>query len=123
MFWLPRRADDGVRARRFLMRNGRQLAFDLVQHKEADVRGKGREAEDELAQLAAFRATLERERSSPHRVRDLAIRGDDLLALGYRPGPELGRALQTLLHEVVGDPSLNTREWLTGEARRLLGRA
>jgi tRNA nucleotidyltransferase/poly(A) polymerase len=119
MFWLPRRPDDGVRARRFLMRNGRQLAFDLVQHKEADVRGKGREADDELAQLAAFRATLERERHNPHRVRDLAIRGDDLIAIGYRPGPELGQALQTLLHEVVGNPALNTREWLLEEAGRL----
>ena len=119
MFWLPRRPDDAVKARRFLARHGTQLAFDLVAHKDADVRGKGRES-DELARLHAFAATLERERSSPHRIRDLAIRGDDLIALGYRPGPDLGRALQTLLHDVVGDPSLNTRAWLSAEAQRLL---
>jgi tRNA nucleotidyltransferase/poly(A) polymerase len=123
MFWIPRRPDDGVKARRFLARNGNGLAFDLVAHKEADIRGKGRDADDELARLAVFRATLEREQSSPHRIRDLAIRGDDLIALGYRPGPALGRTLQTLLHDVVGDPSLNTREWLTAEARRLLEHA
>ena len=122
MFWLPRQPDDAVKARRFLARNGTQLAFDLVAHKQADVRGKGRPADDELERLAAFKATLERERSSPHSLRDLAIRGDDLIALGYRPGPDLGRTLRTLLHDVVGDPSLNTRDWLTREARRLLER-
>ena len=123
MFWLPRRPEDAVKARRFLARNGTQLAFDLVAHKEADIRGKGRPGDDELERLAGFRATLERERTSPHRLRDLAIRGDDLIALGYRPGPALGRTLRTLLNEVVGDPTLNTREWLTSEAQRQLGRS
>ena len=105
-----------LRARRFLARHGTELAFDLVAHKDADVRGKGRPADDELARLARFRDALERERSSPHRLRDLAIGGDDLIALGYAPGPALGRTLRALLREVVGNPSLNTREWLTAEA-------
>jgi tRNA nucleotidyltransferase (CCA-adding enzyme) len=123
MFWLPRDPDDGARARRFLARHGVRLAFDLLAHKEADVRGKGRPAEDELARLATFRGALERERPSPHRLRDLALGGDDLIALGFRPGPELGRALEILLREVVGNPALNSREWLTAEARRLLEHA
>jgi tRNA nucleotidyltransferase/poly(A) polymerase len=120
MFGVPRDPDDGVRARRFLARHGLRLALDLIAHKDADVRGKRQPAEDELARLASFRDTLEREGRSPHRLRDLAVDGDDLIALGFRPGPELGRALEILLHEVVGNPSLNTRTWLTAEARRLL---
>ena len=92
MFWIPRRPD-ALRARRFLARNGTELAFDLVAHRGADVRGKGRPADEELARLARFRDALERERSSPHRLRDLAVGGDDLIALGYAPGPALGRTL------------------------------
>ena len=113
-----------AKARRFLAKHGAALAFDLVAHRDADLRGKRTTAdpklEREVEALARFRETLERERASPHRLSDLAIGGDDLIELGFRPGPELGRALDELLTEVVGDPSLNTREWLTDRARRLL---
>ena len=51
---------------------------------------------------------------------DLAIDGTDLIGLGYRPGPELGRALDTLLGAVVDDPSLNRRETLLERAKELL---
>jgi tRNA nucleotidyltransferase (CCA-adding enzyme) len=110
---------DALRARKLLAKHGEGPAFDLVEHKEADLRGKPDSA-PELAELARFREVLERERSSPHRLRDLAVNGADLIELGYRPGPDLGRALDRLLHEVVGDPSLNRREWLLTRARELL---
>jgi tRNA nucleotidyltransferase (CCA-adding enzyme) len=109
---------DALRARKLLARHGDGLALDLVDHKEADLRGKPN-AERELEQLARFREVLERERSSPHRLRDLEVDGADLIELGYRPGPELGRTLDRLLHEVVGDPSLNRRDWLLARAKEL----
>ncbi len=116
---------DAVRARRFLARNGDELAFDLLDHKRADLLGKrGTEGEppplEELERLAAFREVVRRERSSPHRLADLAVNGADLIELGYRPGPQLGRTLQDLLRDVVDDPSLNTRDELLGRARGLL---
>src|SRR3712207_7528948 len=40
MFAPSRRPDEGGRARRFLARHGTELAFDLVAHKEADLRAK-----------------------------------------------------------------------------------
>jgi tRNA nucleotidyltransferase/poly(A) polymerase len=110
---------DANRARRLLAKHGDELAFDLVDHKEADLRGKP-DREDDLAALERFRSVLESERSSPHRLADLAVDGDDLIALGYSPGPELGRALDRLLHDVLGDPSLNRRDWLLRRARELL---
>jgi tRNA nucleotidyltransferase (CCA-adding enzyme) len=67
----------------------------------------------------AFRRVVEHERASPHRLADLAVRGDDLLALGFAPGPKLGEALRKLLHDVVEDPSLNTREELLARASKL----
>jgi tRNA nucleotidyltransferase (CCA-adding enzyme) len=119
----PGRADP-LRARRLLARHGAGIAFDLLDHKEADLRGKrGRGQplpEKDLERVARFRTVLEQELSSPHRLRDLAIGGDDLIALGYRPGPAIGQTLQTLLDEVVHDPSLNTRPALLARARSLL---
>jgi tRNA nucleotidyltransferase (CCA-adding enzyme) len=47
------------------------------------------------------------------------VGGDDLIALGYVPGPVIGRTLQTLLHEVVDRPELNTRETLLERAQEL----
>ncbi len=116
----PGRADP-VRARRLLQRCGVALAFDLLDHKEADLRGKRAPGEPppeaDLARLRRFRTIVERERSSPHRLRDLAIGGDDLIAAGHRPGPRLGRVLAELLDDVVRDPSLNTRERLLERAK------
>jgi tRNA nucleotidyltransferase/poly(A) polymerase len=122
MFHVP--GDDPVRARRFLAKHGDALAFELVDHKEADYRGKRAPGEPEVADLEkvhAFRGTLRRELKSPHRLADLAVDGNDLIGLGFAPGPELGRALQDLLHDVVDDPTLNTRGELERRARRLLG--
>lgn len=111
---------DGLRARKLLARYGDGLLAELLDHKEADVRGKGeRPTEDDLAKLERLRAAVRRERSSPHRLRDLAVRGEDLIAIGYAPGPALGRALQSLLEAVIRSPELNTRAELLDRAKRL----
>ena len=96
---------DALRARKLLARFGDGLAFDLLDHKEADLRGKGdRPRQEDSTGLHAFAVVLEQEQGSPHRLRDLAVSGDDLVALGHKPGPEIGRTLQALLHDVVRDP-------------------
>jgi tRNA nucleotidyltransferase/poly(A) polymerase len=103
-------------ARRFLREHGDELALDLVTHKQADLTGKGRPDDEQAVQR--LRQLLEQERTQPHRLADLAVDGSDLIELGYGEGPELGRALDSLLDAVVDDPSLNTREQLLARARR-----
>jgi tRNA nucleotidyltransferase (CCA-adding enzyme) len=110
---------DELYARRFLREHGDELAFDLVAHKEADLRGK-QPSQEELDAAARLYALLEQERTSPHRFADLAVDGSDLIALGFHEGPELGRALETLLDQVVENPDLNTRDELLERARGLL---
>ena len=107
-------------ARRFLREHGDELAFDLVAHKEADLRGK-RVPQAELDAAARLRRLLEQERVHPHRLEDLAVDGSDLLQIGYSEGPDLGRALESLLDAVVENPELNTRETLLDRARALAG--
>jgi tRNA nucleotidyltransferase (CCA-adding enzyme) len=110
-----------LRARRLLARYSAGLLFDLLDHKEADLRGKGQPAQEDLARLDRFREVVRREQSRPHRLADLAVGGDDLIALGYTPGPTIGQTLQTLLREVVDEPTLNTRDVLLERAKELAG--
>ena len=104
-------------ARRFLATYGDVLAFDLVALKQADLAAKN-VPEAERDALEDLRAALEREKDSPHRIHDLAVNGDDLIEMGFRQGPGLGRVLRLLLEEVVEDPSHNNVSWLLARAAR-----
>jgi tRNA nucleotidyltransferase (CCA-adding enzyme) len=57
--------------------------------------------------VTAIRAT-----NPPLSLKDLAVKGDDLVAAGVRPGPDVGEVLKRLLGEVLDDPAKNTREYL-----------
>jgi tRNA nucleotidyltransferase (CCA-adding enzyme) len=117
---LDTKRGDGLRARKLLARYGDSLLADLLDHKESDLRGKGEAyPATELEALQRLRATIDRERASPHRIRDLAVDGNDLIRIGYRPGPGIGRALAALLEDVVRTPELNTKEELLRRARKL----
>jgi tRNA nucleotidyltransferase (CCA-adding enzyme) len=105
----------GAPARRFLARHGDGLAFDLADHKLADLATK-RVPDEELERALRLREALEEERGSPHRVGDLAIGGTDLIELGFEEGPELGRVLRVLLEDVIDDPSRNDRVLLLARA-------
>ena len=50
-------------------------------------------------------------------VRDLAVTGKDLIRLGIRPGPELGKILSMLLDQVLKYPEQNTAACLERLAR------
>ena len=109
---LPREPRD---VRRFLAQHGDELAWDLIAHRLADLRGKSMDTSrvEELAE------GLRREQANPHRLADLALSGDDLIAEGFEPGPELGRVLGELLAAVVDEPELNTRNELLARAKEL----
>ena len=78
----------------------------------------GQYADDLLALLPAPRSPLTqavakiRAANPPLTLKDLAVKGDDLIAAGVRPGPDVGETLARLLEEVLEDPARNTREYL-----------
>ena len=63
---------------------------------------------DSLAELVRASA----EKNEPVRICDLAVSGDDLVALGIKPGKHLRELLSELLDAVWTDPQKNTRETL-----------
>ncbi|HEY3220383.1 MAG TPA: CCA tRNA nucleotidyltransferase [Gemmatimonadales bacterium] len=72
---------------------------------------------DDLLLLPAPRSLLHgvariRAAGEPLALKDLAVKGDDLIAAGVRPGPDVGEALARLLEEVLEDPTRNTKEYL-----------
>jgi len=55
---------------------------------------------------------LIRAAKDPLTLKDLAVTGDDLLAAGVRPGPDVGATLERLLAEVLEDPARNRKDYL-----------
>ena len=107
---------DSLFARRFLASHGVESARLLVRHKRADLAAKHVEPR-ELEHLDELERLLEEQRESPHRLADLAVNGDDLIAIGYREGPALGAELARLLDVVVDDPAANDSATLLKLAR------
>ena len=110
---------DGVFARRFLASHGHEGAVGLLLHKRVDLAAKNVEAW-ELEHLERLRHEVDEQRDAAYRLADLAVDGDELLALGYREGPALGAELARLLDLVIDDPSTNERETLLALAREAL---
>lgn len=76
--------------------------------------------EDSRAVVAAWRRARGMLRSRPPlEIRDLAVDGRDLIALGLRPGPSFSEILEALLEWVLEDPSRNEAGTLREEALRL----
>ena len=64
-----------------------------------------------VSRLAAVVASI-RAAKDPLTLQDLAVNGNDLIAAGVRPGPDVGEVLQRLLAEVLEDPERNTKGYL-----------
>jgi tRNA nucleotidyltransferase (CCA-adding enzyme) len=115
------RTDTAVR--RWMRRVGPDRIEDLYVLNEADVRGKGRDFDADLEELARLKAHVARilAEGAALSIRDLRINGHDLIGeLGMRPGPLIGKILDALLDAVTNDPSINERETLLARARDMV---
>lgn len=102
-------------ARRLLSRHGLQRTERLLDLQAADLGGKGTDAPDaslrELEQLRQLLRTLASQEGALT-LKTLAVSGRDLMALGFAPGPELGRTLNGLLEKVLAGELPNEKEAL-----------
>lgn len=98
--------------RRFIHKIGPEHILKLVDLRLADNRG-GKYPEGIQGVLKLRRKIADTlDRKTPFGVRDLALKGDDIMALGVPEGPEIGRILKELVEVVLDDPEKNTKEGL-----------
>lgn len=113
--WGDEVTDRGVR--RFIRKVGADLVDKIIDLCIADLASGA--MPDRIEGVLKFRERVDAElnKKPALAVRDLAIGGRDLLALGYKAGPEIGRELERLFELVIDDPSLNERETLLSLVR------
>ncbi len=107
MVWFP--LDKKV-IRRWISRLGFEMFRDLIALQRSDCLGTGTAAEAELAhfdQIEAFIREIEEENTCLT-LKDLAVNGHDLMALGYQ-GRDIGEKLNWLLNRVLNEELPNEK--------------
>ncbi|MBP7095575.1 MAG: HD domain-containing protein [Spirochaetia bacterium] len=106
--------------RRFVARVGEDLVEDLLALRVADSAALAGTPPDPRG-VAPFRKRIEAVLAASRvlGVKDLAVSGNELAAIGVPRGPVMGRMLAELLEAVMEDPSLNERDRLLLIAERM----
>ena len=115
-------APDKKLLRRRLAQYGTDFVRRLLALMEADTSSKGVQKEPESARFVAMRNILDEiaAENACLGLKDLAIGGNDLIALGFEPGPEIGKCLDRLLSEVLDEQLANGSDALLTRAKTLL---
>ena len=96
--------------RHWLIRIGPDFVRDFFRFRIAHARGAGSDGADLVERWRKVHRVLLQH--PPLRTGDLAIGGQELKALGLKPGPQFGAILEELLRRVLDDPNLNEPERL-----------
>lgn len=78
--------------------------------------------EQTLVELSKFDEKVEAEfqRAALEKQKKLVLSGNELMDLGFKAGPLLGKVIKQLEEEVIDDPSRNAKEYLISRAKELL---
>lgn len=115
---LPQTEREG---RRFLRRMGEEGAHQSLEIHRADATAQAPEYLPEKLERIALAERIVRQLLEEHAcvtLRDLAVNGEDLIALGYAPGRALGKELQRLLELVIDGACPNERDALLEQVRK-----
>ncbi len=98
--------------RRFINKIGQDLIFKQIDLRIADKKGGG--YPESIKGVAKLKKKIQEElaKKPPFGPKDLALKGNDLLAFGFQEGPEIGKILKTLVELVIDEPEKNSREEL-----------
>lgn len=100
--------------KRLLAKMGVEAFDQLIWLKRADNMGQSpdlRHRQDYLDGVCAIRDMVLAQ-SQCFSLKDLALNGRDLMQMGMKPGPEIGKTLEMLLDQVISDEVKNEREAL-----------
>jgi hypothetical protein len=105
--------------RRLLANVGRENVQDLLHLREGDRIGSGTPKAVPY-KLRHLQYMIDKVSHDPISVKMLNISGNDIITiLGIHPGPKVGLILNTLLAEVLDDPTLNERQRLEARVKEL----
>lgn len=105
--------------RRLIVKVGVENLKDLIDLRVADRLGSGTPKAMPY-KLRHFQYMLDKVRHDPISVKMLKINGQDLMdILKIEPGPKIGAILDVLLSEVIENPGLNTKEYLSNKSQEL----
>ena len=112
----PLEADKRLLRRR-LGKYGADATLDLLHLQQADFSSKGTQEETDLfRQIRCLIDEIQKEDTCLS-VKDLAINGNDLIAIGFTPGPGIRKCLEQLLSSVQEEVLSNTKESLLTAAQ------
>ena len=114
-------APDKKGVRRALNKIGEELFLLLLEVKRADTMAQSTyQRERKLKELEQLKEVYEqiKEEGECFALKDLAVTGQDLIALGMKPGPQIGETLHKLLEIVLEDPEKNEKENLLSVASK-----
>lgn len=101
--------------RKAIHRVGEGRYPDMFVFKRADILAQSTyQREEKLAYVEGYQRLYEQiiEEENCLNLKDLAVNGSDLIAMGIKPGKEIGVILKELLDEVLEDPGKNEKEYL-----------
>ncbi len=113
---------DKKSVRRLMSAMGEDLFADFLLVYRADTMAKSEYAKEkilpELCETKRLAAEILAEKQCLS-LKQLAVSGSDLIAMGMTPGPQMGETLNRLLQLVLEEPSRNTREYLLSQIERV----
>ena len=108
--------------RRRIAQYGTESVLQLLQLQQADFGGKGTDASENACWFDQSLSIIQaiREEDSCLSLKDLAVNGRDLMAIGFLPGKDIGICLQILLELVIDEKLPNEKETLLENAKHFL---
>lgn len=108
--------------RKVIYKVGEELFPLLLQIKKADIMAQSQYKQEEklnyLNEIETLYQVIVQDKDCVS-LKNLQIRGKDLIEIGMQPGKEIGIILQILLAMVIDDPSLNHKDILIEKAKEL----
>ena len=109
--------------RRMLNQMGAQYFDSFVAIRRADMRGQSDYNVDIKQEILENLIKMHDEiiaEGDALTIKDLKLTGKDLIQMGIKPGPDMGRILNELLDRVLEEPALNTKDKLEELVRKMI---
>ena len=106
--------------KRFMSKHSCDILFKVIELKKADERAKHPSCLQRIDELEKIEQTARDiiEKNECFSLKSLTINGKDLIAIGYKPGKELGECLSHLLDSVISGDLANERDALIFAAQQ-----